>query len=148
MGCVFATQGGAETVSKLDDVLSKANKRRVDNLRDVLKRYKSQGVSQKEVAEKKLRCTSSYVSQMVGQHPTRALSERTAREIEKKLGLEEEWLDKDHPAQTVAPSVTLNGGDGSDAKRITRLIAAFAASDPECQEALLLTAARFAGARS
>lgn len=38
----------------------------------------------------------SYMAQLAGPHPTRDVSEKVAREIEKKLGLPPNWMDKLH----------------------------------------------------
>lgn len=38
----------------------------------------------------------SFLSQIVGPHPTRKISEDVARGIEKKLKLPERWLDQEH----------------------------------------------------
>ncbi len=40
----------------------------------------------------------SYIAQIAGPHPSRDISEKTAREIESKLGLPVGWMDQDHPA--------------------------------------------------
>ncbi len=40
------------------------------------------------------RWTASYISQIAGPNPTRAISEKTAREIETALKLPEGWLDQ------------------------------------------------------
>ena len=38
----------------------------------------------------------SYMAQLAGPHPTRDVSEKVAREIEKTLGLPHGWMDKQH----------------------------------------------------
>jgi hypothetical protein len=38
----------------------------------------------------------SYLAQLAGPHPSREVSERTARQIEEKLALPGGWLDKPH----------------------------------------------------
>lgn len=39
----------------------------------------------------------SYIAQIAGPNPSRDISEKTAREIEGKLGLPLGWMDQDHP---------------------------------------------------
>lgn len=40
----------------------------------------------------------SYIAQIAGPNPSRDISEKTAREIEGKLGLPLGWMDQEHPA--------------------------------------------------
>lgn len=46
---------------------------------------------------RKLKVSKSYISQLIGPHPTRHISEETARTFEKKLRLDEGALDADPP---------------------------------------------------
>lgn len=39
----------------------------------------------------------SYLAQLIGPHPSREISERVARDVERTLGLPVGWLDQDHP---------------------------------------------------
>lgn len=41
----------------------------------------------------------SYLAQLAGPHPSREVSEKVAREIERKLGLDAGWMDKPHKSQ-------------------------------------------------
>lgn len=84
--------------SNLEEVLSATNKRRVKALRQVMTRYEQdEKLKQVDVA-KLLGWTPSYLSQMIGPHPSRPISEKTARQIETKLKLETNLLDKELPA--------------------------------------------------
>lgn len=66
------------------------NKRRA-NLRALIRQH--EGATS---LAKALGYTSpSYVSQMAGPHPTRQITEKVAREIERKLLLPANWLDKE-----------------------------------------------------
>jgi hypothetical protein len=38
----------------------------------------------------------SYLAQLIGPHPSREISEKVAREMERKLGLPIGWLDQEH----------------------------------------------------
>lgn len=44
---------------------------------------------------------SSYMSQLAGKNPTRALKYQTARRYEQLLGLEDGWLDADHSQESL-----------------------------------------------
>lgn len=43
---------------------------------------------------------ASYLAQLAGPNPSRELSERSAREIESKLGLPSNWMDSEHEGAT------------------------------------------------
>lgn len=59
-----------------------------------LRRYlQEQEVTQAQLAER-LGWTEAYVSQLVGRRPTRWITESTALEIERALGLLEGFLDE------------------------------------------------------
>jgi len=45
----------------------------------------------------------SYLAQLAGPHPSREVSEKVAREIERKLGLDAGWMDKTQ--KTASPQV-------------------------------------------
>lgn len=46
----------------------------------------------------------SYLAQLVGPHPTREVSEKVAREIERKLDLSANWLDHPHRGALKQPN--------------------------------------------
>ena len=93
------------------DLLSKTNKRRVANLRAVAARYEYQ-----DDLARDLGWTASYLSQLIGPNPSRAVSERTARSVEQKLKLEPGYLDSEGPAPEVAAAVS---GDLLDSVMLT-----------------------------
>lgn len=74
------------------DVNSKINTRRLANMRSLAARYPQQG----DLADA-LKWTPSYLSQLIGPRPSRPISERTARSVERKLGLAEGILDGEPP---------------------------------------------------
>jgi hypothetical protein len=41
---------------------------------------------------------ASYLTQLAGPHPTRAVSEKFARKVERALGLPPGWMDREHDA--------------------------------------------------
>lgn len=49
----------------------------------------------------------SYMAQLAGPNPTREVSEKVAREIERKLDLPERWLDSPHRGTAKTPDTTL-----------------------------------------
>lgn len=49
------------------------------------------------LAKKLGHANGSYLAQLMGPHPSREISEKTAREVETKLGLPVAWLDAEHP---------------------------------------------------
>lgn len=69
--------------------MSKRNENRRDNLRRLQDEYGGP----KTLAEKLGYANSSFLVQMTGPNPTREVTEKTARKIEEKLGLEENSLD-------------------------------------------------------
>lgn len=48
------------------------------------------------LAKKLNHSNGSYVAQLAGPHPTRDVSEKTAREVEQKLQLPDGWMDRKH----------------------------------------------------
>lgn len=72
------------------DLLSTINKHRVQNLRALAAQFKPF----KEMATK-IGWTDSYLHQLFGPNPIRPVTERTARHIERKLGLREGALDQE-----------------------------------------------------
>lgn len=64
---------------------------------------------------------ASFVSQMSGPHPTREVTEKTARKIEELLGLPVGWMDTEHREKpsVVAPTPI----DVSLVARIVRVVA-------------------------
>jgi hypothetical protein len=49
----------------------------------------------------------SYLAQLAGPHPSRDVSEKVAREIERKLGLSPMWLDQQHKTAPGQPDTNL-----------------------------------------
>lgn len=68
----------------------KTYRARAHNLRTVIRRAR---LTETKLA-KKLRVSKSYVSQLIGPHPVRHISEESARKFERKLKLPEGALDK------------------------------------------------------
>lgn len=73
---------------------TRINITRVCNLRKLITQY--EGVS--NLAEKLGYANSSFLVQMAGPHPDRAITERTARKIEQTLELSDRWLDNEELA--------------------------------------------------
>ena len=67
-------------------------KTRLANLRQLVKEWSGPA----NLAAKLGYANASYVVQMAGPHPIREISEKTARKIEGKLGLEAGYLDRQH----------------------------------------------------
>lgn len=67
-------------------------KLRILNLRQLLKDWSGPA----NLAAKLGYSNASFVVQMAGPHPIRAISEKTARRIEEKLGLPTGWMDQEH----------------------------------------------------
>lgn len=65
---------------------------RRDNLRQMMKTWGGPT----SLAKKLGHANGSYVAQLAGPHPSREVSEKVAREIEQKLGLQFGWLDQEH----------------------------------------------------
>jgi hypothetical protein len=49
------------------------------------------------LARKLGHANGSYLAQLIGPRPSREVSEKTAREIEQRLGLPVGWMDQDNP---------------------------------------------------
>jgi hypothetical protein len=49
----------------------------------------------------------SYIAQLAGPNPSREVSEKVAREIERKLGLDLGWMDRQHKTQPGQPDTNL-----------------------------------------
>lgn len=49
----------------------------------------------------------SYMAQLAGPHPSRDVSEKVAREIERKLGLSPMWMDQQHKGAPGQPDTNL-----------------------------------------
>lgn len=64
-----------------------------------LRRLMSEWGGPASLARKLGHANGSYLAQLAGPNPSRDLSERTAREIESKLGLPSNWLDSEHQGQ-------------------------------------------------
>lgn len=73
-------------------------KQRRENLRRLVRDWSGPA----NLANKLGYANASYIVQMAGPHPIRAISEKTARKIEGKLGLPQGWLDTDHKAEKPA----------------------------------------------
>lgn len=95
---------------------SKANERRVERLREIRAKY-----AQQDDLARALHWTAPYLCQLIGPHPTRPISEKTARKIETRLGLVSGALDAER-----APKA--NGHAFAEASLVT---AAMAAVDDE-----------------
>jgi hypothetical protein len=67
-----------------------------DKRRDNLRALMQQWGGPTSLAKKLGHANGSYLAQLAGPHPSRDLSEKTAREIETKLGLPSNWLDGEH----------------------------------------------------
>jgi hypothetical protein len=67
---------------------SKANERRIERLRALRAKF-----AQQEDLARALHWTAPYLCQLIGPHPTRPISEKTARKIEARLGLASGALD-------------------------------------------------------
>lgn len=52
------------------------------------------------LAKKLQHSNGSYLAQLIGPHPSRDVSEKTARDIERKLGLSIGWLDQEHAGKS------------------------------------------------
>lgn len=48
------------------------------------------------LARKLRHANGSYLAQLIGPHPSREVSEKTARDVEVKLGLPVAWMDQEH----------------------------------------------------
>lgn len=66
--------------------------KRRDNLRELMRTWGGPT----SLAKKLGHANGSYLAQLAGPHPSRELSEKTAREMESKLGLPLGWLDGEH----------------------------------------------------
>lgn len=64
--------------------------------RDNLRRLMEQWGGPTSLAKKLAHANGSYLAQLAGPHPTRDVSEKTAREIEHKLQLPDRWMDHKH----------------------------------------------------
>lgn len=75
--------------------------------RDSLRRLMRQWGGPTSLAKKLGHSNGSYIAQLAGPHPTRDVSEKTAREIELKLGLPDNWMDKPHKGEPGQPETSL-----------------------------------------
>lgn len=69
-----------------------------DIRRDNLRKLMEQWGGPTSLSQKLGHSNASYMAQLAGPHPTREVSEKTARDIEGKLGLAVGWMDKPHKA--------------------------------------------------
>ena len=69
------------------------------------------------LAKKLGHSNGSYLAQLIGPNPSRDVSEKTAREIEQRLGLPIGWLDGEHA-----------GGTGVDDEALSDVVRAVAAA--------------------
>lgn len=67
-----------------------------DIRRDNLRKLMDQWGGPTSLALKLGHSNGSYMAQLAGPHPTRDVSEKTARDVERKLGLSSGWMDKPH----------------------------------------------------
>lgn len=65
---------------------------RLDNLRLLIRQWESAVSLAKELGHS----NSSFLGQLAGPNPTRTISEKVARKIEKTLNLSEGWMDESH----------------------------------------------------
>ena len=70
---------------------------RRENLRDLARTWGGPT----SLAKKLGHSNGSYLAQLIGPNPSREVSEKTAREIEKRLGLPVGWMDQENPASAV-----------------------------------------------
>ena len=75
--------------------------------RDNLRRLTDQWGGPTSLAKKLGHSNGSYLAQLAGPHPTRDLSEKVAREIERKLQLPDGWMDHLHKAPPGQPDTGL-----------------------------------------
>lgn len=68
-----------------------------DTRRDNLRALIGQWGGPTSLAKKLGHSNGSYIAQLAGPRPSREVSEKVAREIEKVLGLPVAWMDQDHP---------------------------------------------------
>jgi len=69
-----------------------------DTRRENLRKLIGQWGGPTSLSRKLGHANGSYIAQIAGPRPSREISEKTAREIESKLGLPVGWMDQDHPA--------------------------------------------------
>lgn len=67
-----------------------------DTRRENLRGLISQWGGPTSLAKKLGHANGSYIAQLAGPNPSREVSEKVAREIERKLGLPIAWLDQEH----------------------------------------------------
>lgn len=70
------------------------------NLRELIEQWGGPGALGEKLGYQK----GSFLVQMAGPHPTREVSERTARKIEATLGLPKGWMDEPHDGDRQAAS--------------------------------------------
>jgi len=75
--------------------------------RDNLRRLMEQWGGPTSLAKKLKHANGSYIAQLAGPHPTRDVSERVAREIERVLQIPEGWMDKHHTGAPGKPDTGL-----------------------------------------
>ena len=67
-----------------------------DIRRDNLRKLMEQWGGPTSLSQKLGHSNASYMAQLAGPRPTREVSEKTARDVERKLGLSSGWMDKPH----------------------------------------------------
>jgi len=67
-----------------------------DIRRDNLRKLMEQWGGPTSLSLKLGHSNASYMAQLAGPKPTREVSEKTARDVERKLGLSSGWMDKPH----------------------------------------------------
>lgn len=65
--------------------------------RDNLRRLLGEWGGPTSLPRKLNHSNGSYLAQLIGPNPSRDISEKTAREIEQRLGLPVGWMDQDNP---------------------------------------------------
>lgn len=68
-----------------------------DVRRDNLRKLMQQWGGPTSLSKKLGHANGSYLAQIAGPNPSREISEKTAREIESKLGVAMGWMDQSHP---------------------------------------------------
>jgi len=74
-----------------------------DLRRDNLRKLMRQWGGPTSLATKLGHSNGSYMAQLAGPHPTRDVSEKVAREIERKLHLADGWMDHSHKSPPGEP---------------------------------------------
>jgi hypothetical protein len=98
---------------------NKANDVRRDNLRHLVRQHDGPAALARRLGYR----SAAFIVQMAGPHPTRPVSERTARGVEEKLGLPAGWLDRPDAAPAPAPPAGKATVDSALVTDVLRLVA-------------------------